>query len=94
MALSMLMVRAGWKLALPSGPPFGYTLIMSDVNNSGPPKKRGRPATGRDPHLSVRVPQDLLDGVDAFASSSGLSKPEALRRILSDWLKERGYLPK
>lgn len=40
--------------------------------------------------------RDLLDGIDAFASSQAdaPSRSEAIRRIIRDWLQSKGYLPK
>jgi len=57
-------------------------------------KKVGRPSVGATP-ITVRLPPELLRALDAFVSKSGgePSRPEATRRILSDWLAERGYLP-
>jgi Ribbon-helix-helix protein, copG family len=47
-----------------------------------PPKKRGRPATGRDPFLTARVPQDVIDAIEAWAAASEISRSEAVRRLL------------
>jgi hypothetical protein len=46
------------------------------------PKKRGRPATGRDPFLTARVPQDVIDAIEAWAAASEISRSEAVRRLL------------
>ncbi|MCW2309737.1 hypothetical protein [Rhodobium gokarnense] len=47
--------------------------------------------------LGVRLHDDLLVPLDAFISDEAVnpgnpSRPEAIRRILRDWLEERGYL--
>lgn len=54
------------------------------------PKKRGRPATGVDPFVGVRFPQELLDTIDAWgaASEQPMTRSEAIRRLV-----ERGLTP-
>ena len=56
------------------------------------PKKRGRPATGRDPHMALRLPQAALGYVTEAARIEGVSRSELVRRIVLDWLKAKGYL--
>jgi Ribbon-helix-helix protein, copG family len=46
------------------------------------PKKRGRPATGRDPFLTVRVPQEAIDAIEVWAVANEISRSEAVRRLL------------
>lgn len=41
----------------------------------------------------VRLKPNLLDVLDRFASEIGSTRPEAVRSILSTWLREKGYLP-
>jgi hypothetical protein len=43
------------------------------------PKKRGRPATGRDPHITVRLPQEMIDGLELWAGKNNVSRSEAVR---------------
>jgi predicted DNA binding CopG/RHH family protein len=50
------------------------------------PKKRGRPATGKDPHITVRLPVRLREKVDAFASANGLKRSEAIRQLIEHGL--------
>ena len=40
------------------------------------------------------MPRDLLDGIDAFSAEEPdkPGRPEALRRIVRDWLIGHGYL--
>lgn len=62
------------------------------------PKKRGRPVTGQGTQIQVRLQSDLLDPIDAFAGETihpdaPIGRPEAIRRILRDWLIGHGYLP-
>lgn len=56
-------------------------------------KKRGPDPTGKGTPVMVRVHEPMLSAIDDFArKSEDISRPEAIRRILSDWLKENGYL--
>ena len=58
-----------------------------------PPKKkgRGRPATGgRDPHVTVRMPQTLIDEADTWADANDIGRSEAIRRLVSLGLKSKG----
>ncbi|TAJ91241.1 MAG: ribbon-helix-helix protein, CopG family [Reyranella sp.] len=56
------------------------------------PKKRGRPATGKDPLVGARFPQDLIDAIDAWAAKAGddVSRSEAIRRLVEIGLKAKG----
>lgn len=58
------------------------------------PKKRGRPATGTDPHLSFRSPPAVTQAIEraAKAEADQPSRSEMIRRIVTEWLKERGHL--
>jgi hypothetical protein len=60
---------------------------------SVPQKKRGRPATGQIPHVTTRLPQEILDGLKRYVNEGkAKSKTEAIRRILMEYLKRRGFL--
>jgi negative regulator of replication initiation len=56
------------------------------------PKKRGRgrPATGRDPTLTIRLPKELTARLDAHAKSRGESRSEVMRRFLESGLASEG----
>ena len=54
--------------------------VISDI------KKRGRPATGEGTPVLVRLQPDMLAGVDQFASEHDISRPEAVRLIIADWM--------
>jgi Arc/MetJ-type ribon-helix-helix transcriptional regulator len=54
-----------------------------------PKKKRGRPATGRDPHVTARLPQELIDAIELWAEKSSVSRSEAIRRLVEIGLKAR-----
>jgi predicted DNA-binding protein len=47
-------------------------------------KKRrpGRPATGRDPALSARVPKEVLARLDQWAAATGRTRSEAVAALL------------
>ena len=47
-----------------------------------PKRKGGRPATGRDPHLMVRAPAEMLARIDARATQRGVSRSDAVRELL------------
>jgi len=48
------------------------------------PKKRGRPATGRDPARTFRLSDQLIESVDAWAAAKDdqPSRSEAIRRLV------------
>ena len=52
------------------------------------------PATAAAEEISVRLEGTLLDGIDAWASreKDTPSREEAVRRIVHDWLRAKGYL--
>ena len=47
-------------------------------------KKRGRPATGRDPAVTIRLPEAVLASVEHWAMSQGDQPPrsQAIRRLV------------
>jgi hypothetical protein len=47
-----------------------------------PKKKRGRPATGRDPHVTSRMPPVLIAEVEAWATANDTSRSDAFRRLV------------
>ncbi len=52
--------------------------------------KRGRPATGRDPLVGVRFPVSAIYEIDGYAEGSGVSRSEAIRRLVELGLKAKG----
>ena len=56
---------------------------MKIATLKGIPKKRGRPATGRDPTVCVRIPQELLDRADAQAAKAKTTRS----RIVRKWIE-------
>ncbi|OWK19381.1 hypothetical protein AJ88_45675 [Mesorhizobium amorphae CCBAU 01583] len=50
-------------------------------------KSRGRPATGKGELIGVRLQPDMLAALDKFVDEQeGITRPEAVRLILRDWL--------
>jgi len=49
--------------------------------------KRGRPATGFDPVLTVRLPDDLVKGLEAWAKKNGLTRSDAIRQFIELGIK-------
>ena len=54
-----------------------------------PKKARSRPATGKDPHVTARMPNDLIVQVEAWAIANDTSRSEAIRRLVEMGLKSK-----
>ncbi len=58
-----------------------------------PKKRRGRPATGKDPLVSARLPAKLIETIDSIAASETLTKSEAVRQLIERgvqaWIEEQ-----
>lgn len=52
-------------------------------------KRRGRPATGKDPHMAARMPAELIAEVEAWAASHDISRSDAFRRLVELGLKAK-----
>jgi hypothetical protein len=51
-------------------------------------KKRGRPATGQDPLVALRLPPDLIEAIDRWGKQNGKpSRSEAMRSLIEASLK-------
>jgi hypothetical protein len=72
----------GRNLPLPRGSLFRYTYFMARSIKVHPKKKRGRPATGKDPLVSARLPQTLIDLVEQWSASNDVTRSEAIRRLV------------
>ena len=79
----------GGKCHLPLGFLLCYTVNMKRSITVTPKKKRGRPATGRDPHVTSRMPQPLIDQVEAWAVTNDTGRSEAIRRLVELGLKAK-----
>jgi hypothetical protein len=55
-----------------------------------PKKRRGRPATGKDPQVVVRMPSALIAEVDTWATANDAIRSEAIRRLVELGLKAKG----
>jgi predicted DNA-binding protein len=53
------------------------------------PKKRGRPATGKDPMVGFRASPALTTRLDAFADEFNITRAEAIRRFVEKGLSGR-----
>jgi hypothetical protein len=52
-------------------------------------KKRGRPATGQDPVVPVRLPTEVIAAVDGWAERNEAgSRSEAIRALIERGLKK------
>jgi hypothetical protein len=50
--------------------------------------KRGRPATGRDPFVGIRLPAPLIEEIKSWAAANEAnSRSEAVRRLIEIGLK-------
>ena len=75
-------VRPGGSSQLPLGSLLCYTKNMISSIKVIAKKKRGRPATGRDPHVTSRMPPVLLAKVEAWAAANNTSRSHAFRRLV------------
>ena len=66
---------------------FPYTKNMAQ---STVKRKRGRPATGTDHVLTVRIPEATIDIIDRWAKREGITRGAAVRRIIEVGLRRRG----
>ena len=56
------------------------------------PKKRGRPATGKDPAVTVRLPEPVINALNDCAEAEEKTRSEVLREAATKHLKAKGYL--
>jgi len=79
-----LELEPGRKLTLPLGLLFWYTEFMGKSIKVHQKKRVGRPPTGRDPAVTVRLPAAILDAVEDWAARQD-DKPArspAIRRLV------------
>lgn len=71
--------------------------MSTSILNPSKKSKRGRPPVDSD-QVGIRVSADLLAALDQFRGDTILNpdapigRPEAIRRIVKDWLAGHGYL--
>jgi hypothetical protein len=60
------------------------------------PKKRGRPATGKDPMMALRMPPEFRAKIDSWAKAQDdkPSRSEAIRRLVERGLAAEPVAPK
>ena len=62
---------------------YGSTVIMGKSITVAPKKKRGRPPSGgRDPGVHVRLPEEMIESIDAYSAREALSRSEAIRQLV------------
>ena len=47
-----------------------------------PKKRRGRPATGKDPQVVIRMPATLISAIDSWGEANDAIRSEAIRRLV------------
>ena len=52
----------------------------------GMPKRRGRPATGKDPQVVMRMPVELIKRLEKWAKANDITRSEAIRRLVEQGL--------
>jgi predicted DNA binding CopG/RHH family protein len=61
---------------------------MPDQQKNVEHKKRGRPAGRKqDATIGIRISEDLIERIEAWASKEGCSRAEAIRRLVELALK-------
>ena len=56
------------------------------MSNTVGQKRRGRPPTGEMPRIAIRLPESFIARLDAHAEAHGMTRTQAMRRILYDAL--------
>jgi antitoxin component of RelBE/YafQ-DinJ toxin-antitoxin module len=60
---------------------------MTKMAKAPAKRPRGRPATGQDPVMTVRIPVAVKAQFTAWAKSKGMGRSEALRMLIERALK-------
>jgi hypothetical protein len=70
---------------------FGRSSSWRAMHAFSHQKPRGRPATGRDPAVTIRLPEDVLASVEHWAMSQKDQPPrsQAIRRLVELGLKAK-----
>ena len=58
---------------------------ISEIQKRG----RGRPATGRDPAVTVRLPAEIIAALDAEGAQKDESRAQVIRRLVELGLKTK-----
>jgi Arc/MetJ-type ribon-helix-helix transcriptional regulator len=87
MSAYRLCVACAGSSAFPIGSQFRYDLNMARKSRKVKPKKRARPATGKDQLVGVRLPDATIRQIGAWAKREGLaSRSDAIRRLIDQSL--------
>lgn len=62
---------------------------MAKSINDNQKRPRGRPATGTDPLVGVRMPNDMTKAVDQWAKKNGYNRASAIRHFVEEGLKAK-----
>jgi hypothetical protein len=90
MTYLVLQVRAEEKSHLFFGLLFMYSLIMKQSITEIQKRGRGRPATGRDPAVTSRLPEATIAAIDNWAEKNDVAnRAEAIRRLVEIGLKAK-----
>jgi hypothetical protein len=68
---------------------YGRPKFMKKSIKVDQKRKRGRPATGRDPMVSSRIPAELVAAIDTWAAQNAMTRSKAICRLLEAGLKAR-----
>lgn len=71
--------------------PEFYELIKSTMSMINEPKKRGRPSVESE-QAKARIQQPMLGELDAWAAARGVTRAEAVRRLIELGLKAQCVL--
>ena len=73
---------------LPSGSHLRYyPIVVKPIKEI--PKKRGRPATGKDPLVTLRLPAPMIAALAERAEAAGVSRSQTMRQLIEAGLKRR-----
>ena len=92
--IGFLMVRVRPRaggVALPPGLHLWYAHIYEEVSQGGTTKEEGRgrpPSGGRDPHVTIRMPADLIATLTR-GRGTHVGRSEAIRRLVEIGLKAK-----
>jgi hypothetical protein len=86
----VIEVRAEWKTEpFHSARDYGRHLFMKKSIKVDQKRRRGRPATGRDPMVSSRIPAATVVAVDDWATHNETTRSDAIRRLVEIGLKAK-----
>jgi hypothetical protein len=67
-----------------------HKIVAKTISVKQKKRRRGRPATGHDPFVGIRLPPDLIEAIDAWGKQEHApSRSEAIRRLLEQGLQRR-----